>query len=106
MTGWLKKRALMRLDLARAFASRSSISVEDFLRDFYDPLVPPLVGDFDAEYLPDAAVVEEILADIAGSTGLAISLVKTYWTRMETFPQFGEHLLRAGAYAKKGTELE
>jgi hypothetical protein len=99
MTGWLKKRGLMRRDMARAFSARSGICSEDFLRIFYDPIFPPLVGDFDTEYIPDASVVDEILADLGRSTGLALSVVKSYFTRSESFAQFGEHLLRAGAYA-------
>jgi hypothetical protein len=101
MSGWLRKRTLMRLEIARAFSARSGITAKDFLRIFYDPPFPPLIGDFDAEYLSDAAVVDEILSDMGRSTGLKIALVRSYFSRTETFAQFGEHLLRAGAYSKE-----
>jgi hypothetical protein len=92
----------MRLDMARAFSGRSGISAEDFVRIFYDPASPPLIGDFDSEYISDGAVLEEILADLSEATGLGIDRIKSHFSRTETFAQFGEHLLRAGAYCGEG----
>jgi len=100
MTSWLAKRRKMRLDLARAFAARSAISERDFMRIFYDPACPPRIGDFDSQYLPDPDVLDEILRDVSETTGLAITLVRSHFSRAETFAQFGEHLLRAGAYSR------
>jgi hypothetical protein len=91
----------MRLDVAKSFSARSGIGAADFLRVFYDPLFPPLIGDFDSQYIPDANTLEEILSELGESTGLAAALVRSYFSRRETFAQFGEHLLRAGAYVEE-----
>ena len=99
MSGWLTSRKRMRLDIARAFSRRTGISEADFTRAFYDPADPPLIGDFDGEYIPDEAVLEEILRELHEATGLGMPLIRSYFSRKETFAQFGEHLLRAGAYA-------
>jgi hypothetical protein len=34
------------------------------------------------------------------ATALPIAMVRSYFSRKETFAQFGEHLLRAGAYSR------
>lgn len=101
MSSWLALRKRMRLDIAKAFSARSGASARDFLLVFYDPPVPPLIGDFDSQYISDEAVLQEILSAMSEATGLKPSLVRSYFSRTETFAQFGEHLLRAGAYSKE-----
>jgi hypothetical protein len=101
MSSWLANRKRMRLDIAKAFSARSGISARDFLKEFYDSTPAPLIGDFDAEYVPDEAALGEMLSAVSEATGLKLSLVRSYFSRTETFAQFGEHLLRAGAYSKE-----
>ena len=101
MSSWLDIRKRMRLDIAKAFSARSGASAQDFLLVFYDPLMPPVIGDFDSQYISDEAVLQEILAALSEATGLKLSLVRSYFSRTETFAQLGEHLLRAGAYSKE-----
>ena len=101
MSSWLALRKRMRLDIAKAFSARSGADSQDFLRIFYDPLTPPLIGDFDSQYISDEAVLQEILSALSEATGPKLSLVRSYFSRTETFAQFGEHLLRAGAYSKE-----
>ena len=98
MGSWLRNRKRIRRDIAKAFAERSGISEADFLRFFYDPATPAVIGDFDGQYVSDAAVLEEILGALSEATGLERAVVRSYFSRTETFPQFAEHLLRAGAY--------
>jgi hypothetical protein len=89
----------MRLDLSLAFSDRSGIGQEDFLRTFYDSVPPPQIGDFNSQYLADDETLREILSEIAYRTGLEVSRVESHYHAEESFPQFGEHLLRAGAYS-------
>jgi hypothetical protein len=100
MSGWLQNRKRMRLDITKAFSGRTGIGAGEFARIFYDPDLPPLIGDFDGEYISDCNVLEEILSEMSKATGLPIALVRSYFSRKETFAQFGEHLLRAGAYSR------
>jgi hypothetical protein len=99
MSSWLENRKRIRVDIGKAFSGRSGVSEDDFLRIFYDPVLPPLIGDFDAQYISDAAVLEEILSALCEATGLKRALIRSYFSRTETFAQFAEHLLRAGAYS-------
>jgi hypothetical protein len=96
---WREKRERMRLDVARAFSDRSGISLDDFLRIFYDAVPPPSIGDFNSQYLADDETLTEILSDIAELTGLNVSKIENHYHSEESFPQFAEHLLRAGAYS-------
>ncbi|MDD4857407.1 MAG: hypothetical protein PHD74_04785 [Candidatus Krumholzibacteria bacterium] len=100
MGGWLENRKRMRLDIIKAFSAKTGIGAEDFARIFYDPAFPPLIGDFDGEYISDADVLDETLSEMSRSTVLPIGIVRSYFSRKETFAQFGEHLLRAGAYSR------
>jgi hypothetical protein len=101
MGSWLRKRKRIRLDIAQACSERSGIGVEDFLKLFYDAPAPASIGDFDSQYISDAALLEEIFTDLSGATGLDRALIQSHFSRTETFPQFAERLLRAGAYAKE-----
>jgi hypothetical protein len=96
--GWLLRRSRIRRDIARSFAERSAISFRDFVGAFYDSSPPPPAGDFDGQYIPDEATLEEIFAAIGLLTGLPARTVEAHFSRKETFPQFAERLLRAGAY--------
>lgn len=95
---WLEKRRRIRADIARACAGRTGISRDDFLGVFYDGPLPLRIGEFDTRHVPDAETLEEILAEVARSTGLAGGVVRGHLSRRETFPQFAERLLRSGAY--------
>lgn len=95
---WREKRSMIRGDVADAFSGRSGIAREDFLETFYDADGPPTIGDFTAQYIADEEVLEQVFAAIASATGLPEERVKGHYHPEENFPQFSEHLLRAGAY--------
>jgi hypothetical protein len=95
---WHEKRRRIRLDIAAAFSARSGIGEEDFFGIFYDAVPPPPIGDFDSQYLADEETLEEILAALSASIGLDVASIERHYDREESFPQFAEHLLRAGAY--------
>ena len=97
--GWLEKRRRIRADLAVAFSARTAVSRLAFLRVFYDASALPTIREFRDRYIPDAATLEEILASIAARTGLAAGAARRHLSGGDTFPRFGERLLRAGAYA-------
>jgi hypothetical protein len=95
---WLEKKQRIRNDLAAVFAGRTGISVGDFLDIFFDPERPPTIGDFAAQYVPDRDTLTGILLELAERTGLDLERIRSHYYRKESFAQFGEHLLRAGAY--------
>ncbi len=95
---WRDKQSRIRIDVTAAFSERSGISKEDFLKIFFDAKPPPPIGDFSAQYIADEEVLEQILSRIAELTGLDRARVKGHYHSEESFPQFAEHLLRAGAY--------
>lgn len=97
---WIEKRKRIRLDIAKAFASRSSIGEKEFLATFYDAKPPPPIGDFNSQYLSDAAVREEIFTALGEAIGLKSTKMEYHYRKEESFAQFGEHLLRVGAYAE------
>ena len=96
---WCEKRSRIRIAMAGAFSERSGIAREDFLEIFYDAATPPPIGDFSAQYLADEDVLEKIFSEIAELTGLDAAVVMGHLHSEESFPQFAEHLLRAGAYS-------
>ena len=79
MGSWLRNRKRIRLDIAKAFSERSGIGEADFMRLFYDPTVPPVIGDFDSQYVSDAAVLDEILSALSEATGLERALIRSYF---------------------------
>jgi len=95
---WREKRTRIRDDMAGAFSERSGVAREDFIETFYDAEHPPTIGDFSAQYIADEKALEQILSAIAEATGLPESRVSEHYHPEESFPQFAEHLLRAGAY--------
>lgn len=96
--GWIEKRSRIRRDITAAFSGRTSISADDFQRIFCDPDRPAPIGDFNSQYLPSEAVLTEILDALGKSTGIDRERLASYYRRDESFSQFGERLLRAGAY--------
>jgi hypothetical protein len=96
---WRDKRSRIRIDFADAFSERSGIAREDFFETFYDADPPPPIGDFSAQYIADEEELEQIFSEIAELTGLDRARVKGHYHSEESFPQFAEHLLRAGAYS-------
>lgn len=95
---YLEKRGKMRLDIAGAFSERTSISGRDFLRVFYDAVPPPPIGDFCTQYIADDIALDEIFSALGVRLGLDAARIESHYHREESFPQFGEHLLRSGAY--------
>ena len=95
---WHDRRDRIKLDIARAFSDRSGIDDADFLEIFYDSVPPPPIGDFNSQYLADEETLDEILSALSASIGLEVSKISGHYDREESFPQFAEHLLRAGAY--------
>ncbi len=95
---WMDKRRQIREDMAEVFSSYTSISRDNFLSRFYDPGDPPTIGDFDNHFIPDRSTEEQILSALARELSLDEEKVESHYHREETFPQFGEHLLRIGAY--------
>ncbi len=89
----------MRLDIARAFSERTGISEKNFLRVFYDAVSPSPIGDFGTQYIADDAALDEIFSALGVRIGLEPARIESHYHREESFPQFGEHLLRVGAYA-------
>ncbi|RJR29834.1 MAG: hypothetical protein C4574_03005 [Candidatus Latescibacterota bacterium] len=96
--GWIDKRKRIRLDIAREFSGRSGISAGVFLRSFYDASILPSIREFQIRFVPDAGTLDEIFAALGAATGLAAKAVASHFSGRDTFPQFGERLLRAGAY--------
>ncbi len=82
--------------IADAFSSRTGISRKDFLGIYVEAENPPPMSDFEAQYVPDAETLAGILESLGESTGLGGKTVANY-DRRESFVQFAEHLLRAGA---------
>ena len=96
---WRGRRSRIRTDVAESFSKRTGIALKDFLELFYDAAAPPPIGDFTAQYIADEQVLQEIFSSIAALTGLDKAKVEGHYHPEESFPQFAEHLLRAGAYS-------
>ena len=93
---WNEKRAWIYGVIAEAFASKTGISIDDFLEIYVDAEKPPPISDFEAQYVPDNETLKDILEALGRSTGTGKKTVSHY-DRRESFVQFAEHLLRAGA---------
>ena len=93
---WTEKREWIYGEIAEAFASRTGISSEDFLEIYVEAEKPPPISDFEAQYVPDSETLEEILEALGESTGVG-EKTAAHYDRRESFVQFAEHLLRAGA---------
>ena len=101
---WSKKRSSIRGDIADVFSERTGIAREAFLDVFYDAVAPPPIGDFSAQYIADEEALGQIFSALASSTGLPDERVADHYHPEESFPQFAEHLLRAGAYGGMAEE--
>ena len=97
---WREKRIRIESDLTDCFTSRTGIGKRDFLRIFFHIISPSPIGDFNSQYLAGGKQLEEIFIELAGKTGLNEKKIDSHYDRNETFSQFGEHLLRSGAYKK------
>ncbi|MBD3179204.1 MAG: hypothetical protein GF417_06210 [Candidatus Latescibacteria bacterium] len=95
---WLEKREKIRGDIAESFSLKSGISVEDFRSIFLGEVTTPPIIDFNTQYLGDISILGEIFSALSERTGLEEKRIKSHYHREETFAQFAEHLLRAGAY--------
>mgnify|MGYP006285365503 FL=1 len=98
---WSEKREMIEGDMADSFCGKAAgISREDFIDIFLASGPAPPIADFNIQYLGDETVLEKIFAELSDRTGLKESRIEDHYHREETFAQFGEHLLRAGAYQK------
>jgi hypothetical protein len=93
---WTERRKWIYREIADLFASRTSISVEDFKEIYIDREPPPPISDFEAQYIADEETLDRILEDLGRSIGIGERAAANY-DRRESFIQFAEHLLRAGA---------
>mgnify|MGYP001436612471 CR=1 FL=1 len=93
---WTDRRKRMYGAIAQAFASRTAISAEDFLDIYVEAEPPPPISDFEAQYVPDRETLDGILEALGESAGIG-EKAASHYDRRESFAQFAEHLLRAGA---------
>lgn len=98
---WTERRKRLYGAIARAFASRTAISEEDFLDIYVQADPPPPISDFEAQYVPDRETLDGILETLGESAGIG-GKAASHYDRRESFAQFAEHLLRAGAAGKGG----
>ena len=99
---WRDKRIQIRSDLADCFTKRTGIDKKDFLKLFFSITAPYSIGDFNSQYLAGEKQLDEIFETLAARTGVNSEKINSHYDRAETFVQFGEHLLRSGAYQKGG----
>ncbi len=95
---WYDERKRIQSDIAREVSSKTSISEERFREVYLDENEPRSIGDFNKKYLPDERTLGEIFAGLSKATGLAEKKIESHYDAGESFAQFGEHLLRSGAY--------
>ena len=93
---WTERRKWIYGVIAGEFAARTGISGKDFLKIYVETEKPPSISDFEAQYIPDKDTLGDILEAIGESTGVGKKAIAHY-DRHESFVQFAEHLLRAGA---------
>ncbi len=93
---WTERRTRVYREIAEAFASKTGISSRDFLGIYIEAEKPPPISDFEAQYIPDSETLEDILDALGDSTGVG-EKAAAHYDRRESFSQFAEHLLRAGA---------
>jgi len=93
---WTERRRRIYVEIAEAFSSRTGISSEDFIEIYIESEKPPPVSDFEAQYIPDRETLTDILDALGDSTGTG-EKASAHYDRRESFVQFAEHLLRAGA---------
>jgi hypothetical protein len=93
---WTERRKWIYGEVAAAFSSRTGISRRDFLGIYIEPGGPPPISDFEAQYIPDEETLGDILEKLGESTGVG-DKAAAHYDRRESFVQYAEHLLRAGA---------
>lgn len=93
---WTERRRWIYGEIAEAFSSRTGIGSEDFIKIYIEAEKPPPVSDFEAQYIPDSETLADILEALGESTGTE-EKAAAHYDRRESFVQFAEHLLRAGA---------
>ncbi|MBN1165325.1 MAG: hypothetical protein JXB45_12150 [Candidatus Krumholzibacteriota bacterium] len=95
---------MIRRDITRVFSRHTGIGETDFTRLYLESSPPCPIGDFNLQYVAGPDTLEEIFGGLAELTGLPPDKIKSHYHREESFAQFGEHLLRAGAYGDGGRE--
>jgi hypothetical protein len=100
---WKGRREWIYGEIAEAFASRTGIGMVDFLKIYIEGDEPPSVGDFETQYIPDRETLDDILDALGEATGTG-SKARSHYDRRESFVQFAEHLLRAGAHEREEEE--
>jgi hypothetical protein len=98
---WTDRRRRIYSAIAAAFASRTGIGEDDFLKIYIEAEEPPSTGDFEAQYVPDAGTLDEILEALGETAGIG-EKAASHYDRRESFAQYAEHLLRSGAFAEGG----
>ena len=93
---WTERRRWIYGEIARVFASRTSIGTEDFMTVYIEPEDPPPISDFETQYVPDRETLDGIIEALGRSTGTG-KKAESHYDRRESFVQYAEHLLRAGA---------
>lgn len=93
---WTERRRWIYGEIAEAFSSRTGIGSEDFIKIYIEAEKPPPVSDFEAQYIPDSETLADILDALGEATGTG-EKAAAHYDRRESFVQFAEHLLRAGA---------
>jgi hypothetical protein len=93
---WTRRRRWIYGVIADAFSSRTSISRDDFLEIYIDRDAPPPISDFEAQYVPDRETLEGMIGELGRATGTG-DKARSHYDRRESFVQYAEHLLRAGA---------
>ncbi len=97
---WIRKRRAIKSVLARVFSAKTSISAGDMTKRYFESAAPPPMSDFEKQYVPDEDTLDELLEDVSTEAGLESGEAARLYDRDETFPQFVERLLRAGAGGK------
>lgn len=94
---WIRKRRAVTGMLVQVFSEKTSISADDMMRIYIEPEKPLPMSDFESQYVPDEETLEDILEKLSGMTGIGDGEATRLYDREETFKQFAERLLRAGA---------
>jgi hypothetical protein len=96
----LEKRKRIKGDLAEVIGKRTSISITEVLENFYETDSPMTIDEFVDMYAAGPDTLEDIFSDLSDATGLGVSTIRAKFRLAKTFRQFGEHLVRAGAYSE------
>jgi hypothetical protein len=93
---WTERRRWIYGEIAVAFSSKTSISRDDFLEIYMEAEEPPPISDFEAQYVPDRETLDDIVESLGRALGVG-DKAAAHYDRRESFAQYAEHLLRAGA---------